>query len=363
MLQLSSFCNIDCKYCYLDSKDRQRQNLMPVAVMTRAIESASRYPLLAKNFGVLLHAGEPLAAPKELFEKVAILVKQSFAGAPLLLVQTNATLIDQEWCDIFRRHNFRIGVSVDGPEALHDAKRVRRNGSGTFKDTLRGIELLRRNEINFNAICVVSSTNVQHPRTLYSFFKGLGCKVVGFSPEEVDGANPNSSLDEVAVESLDLFFEELFKSLREDESPLFFREARNIFDFLKVEHVGGRYLLDNQMNRPGRILSVLANGSISTYSPELASVGSRFIYGNINEVEFTDIFKSDALQSDDAEIRRGIQKCKAECEIFEFCGGGTPSSKFSEHGIFNDSFTNWCRRSRVSLVNGAFRGLGNDKEF
>jgi uncharacterized protein len=360
VLQLSPFCNLNCKYCYLSELSRRSTKLMSSETIARAVNHAKSYPILDRNFGILLHAGEPLGVPKALVLEVAKLTEETFSDQkkPLLLIQSNGTLIDQEWCDIFSEHNFRIGISIDGPEEIHNANRIRKNLTGSFNDVMNGLELLKKNNIEFNAISVLTKENINKPDIVYDFFKDLGCKVVGFSPEEKDGAHIESSLDAVNYQDIVGFFDRLFELWKADSRPLSFREMRHVSNFFHIENQGGRYLLDNQMNRPGRIISVSQDGLISTYSPELTALSDRFFYGNVYEDDFVSFMGSDALVKDDELIRSGIQKCKSECDIFEYCGGGTPSAKMSENGSFDSTFTEWCKRSRLAVIDGAISGLG-----
>jgi len=147
ILQPTPFCNIDCSYCYLpDRGDRSRMTVETVAaVAQRLLEDG----LLGPELSVVWHAGEPLAAPPDFYEAAFGVLQQALGAHSELThcIQTNATLIDERWCELFLRHGVKIGVSIDGPAALHDRHRRTRGGRGTHAQVMRGVALLRRHGI------------------------------------------------------------------------------------------------------------------------------------------------------------------------------------------------------------------------
>src|SRR4051812_29699310 len=157
VLQPTPFCNIDCSYCYLP--DRRSTKRMSRETLGQALEWTFTSGLVQQPFTVLWHAGEPLVLPVAFYEEATALldranrervpVRQSF--------QTNATLLDEEWCEFFLRHDAHVGVSVDGPAFLHDRSRRTRQGEGTLDRVLRGIRLLNDNQVPFDVITVLTA--------------------------------------------------------------------------------------------------------------------------------------------------------------------------------------------------------------
>ena len=131
VIQATPFCNLDCRYCYLP--DRQNTERMSLAVLDRLFARVFESDVVRRGFTVVWHAGEPLVLPPAFYaEAFAIAARHNRAGYPLVhSYQTNATLLDEAWCDFIRRHGIRIGVSLDGPAFLHDRQRVTRHGRGT----------------------------------------------------------------------------------------------------------------------------------------------------------------------------------------------------------------------------------------
>jgi len=140
ILQPTPFCNIDCDYCYLP--DRRSTARMSLATMRRAAERLLDDKLLAEQLTVVWHAGEPLTLPVGYFEAAIGVLDEVLGGRCRLShsIQTNATLIDADWCVLIKRHDIRIGVSVDGPVDLHDAHRRTRTGRGTHARVLLSLD-------------------------------------------------------------------------------------------------------------------------------------------------------------------------------------------------------------------------------
>src|SRR5207248_2905774 len=103
-------------------------------------------------------------------------------------LQTNATLITEDWCDFFSRHTLRVGVSLDGPKEIHDKYRRDRRGRGTFEKTLRGIQMLQKNGIPIYVIAVLHKESLQSPDQLFHFFEELRVSEVCFNIEEIESA-------------------------------------------------------------------------------------------------------------------------------------------------------------------------------
>ena len=171
VMQPTTLCNLDCAYCYLPFRAADRR--MPVAV-AEAVAARSTPGRPAGRFSVVWHGGEPLAAGRE---HLAALIAP-FGPAVEHHVQTNATLIDDAWCEFFAEHEVRVSVSVDGPRA-RNGDRVNRGGQPAYDRILRGIDALRRHGLPFSALCVVGRPEPGLAAELYDYFLDLGCDVLG----------------------------------------------------------------------------------------------------------------------------------------------------------------------------------------
>jgi uncharacterized protein len=179
VLQSTPFCNADCAYCYLPNRnDRRRMSLHTVHSSVRWIFDSG---LATRDLTIVWHAGEPLVlSPTWYIEAISVCADAAPRAARLRhAVQTNATLINDEWCDLFLLHKFSVGVSLDGPAWLHDQYRRDRRGSGTHAAAMRGVEALQRRNVPFHVICVVTDDALKAVDEILDFFTSIGVAEVG----------------------------------------------------------------------------------------------------------------------------------------------------------------------------------------
>jgi uncharacterized protein len=174
VIQSTSLCNLDCSYCYLP--DRQKKRVFDLDLIPLLIERILESPYAGPEFSLVWHAGEPLTLPTSWYDKATTLINKSLErlGAQDLEidqhVQTNATLINDDWCNCFRRNKIVVGISVDGPEDIHDSHRRFRNGRGSHAMAMRGIEALHRNQVPFHCISVITADAMEQPERMYRGF-------------------------------------------------------------------------------------------------------------------------------------------------------------------------------------------------
>lgn len=178
-------CNLRCKYCYYLEKSKlypHEHNMMD----DETLENFIKEYIESQTMNDVLftwHGGEPMLRPVSYYEKVMEL-QQKYAGGRNIdnSLQTNGTLITDEYAEFFHRHGWLIGVSIDGPKEYHDAYRRSANGGLTFDEVMKGIEILNRHHVEWNAMAVVNRLNGSHPVEFYHFFKKIGCKFIQFTP-------------------------------------------------------------------------------------------------------------------------------------------------------------------------------------
>jgi uncharacterized protein len=130
------------------------------------------------------HGGEPTLLGVDYFRKIVALQRKYCPPDRRVTngIQTNGTLLDAEWCRFLASEGFNVGLSLDGPRQFHDRHRVTKRGRPTYKQTMRGYELLRRHKVYVDILCVVNAYNVNHPADVYQFFKQIGATYIGFLP-------------------------------------------------------------------------------------------------------------------------------------------------------------------------------------
>lgn len=183
-------CNLACQYCYYLEKSRLYRAAAPSArppVMSDALlERFVRDYIGAQTQPQVLftwHGGEPLLRPLDFYRRAVALQRQYADGRQIdNCIQTNGTLLTDEWCRFFKEQGWLVGISIDGPQPLHDAYRRHASGLPTFAEVMRGIELLDRHGVEWNALATVNHLNATHPHEFYAFFKQAGCRYIQFTP-------------------------------------------------------------------------------------------------------------------------------------------------------------------------------------
>lgn len=348
VVQSTSLCNLDCSYCYLPDRQKKRVfdlNMLPL-LMQRILES----PFAGPEFSLVWHAGEPLTLPTGWYDQATAIINRSleqFGAQDIQLdqhVQSNATLINDAWCDCFRRNRIVVGISVDGPEHIHDAHRRFRNGRGSHALAMKGIEALHRNDVPFHCISVVTADAMEQPEEMYRFFRDNGIREVGFNVEEQEGIHTSSSMQGSEMEAKYRNFLHAFWSLSEqDDYPVILREFDQVISLIQ----GKQRMTQNELNRPFSILSVDWQGNFSTFDPELLSVASdrygTFNLGNLQDLSLVESTETEQFRRLLLDMSSGVESCHQGCEYFGLCGGGNGSNKFWEHGSLASSETNSCR--------------------
>lgn len=357
VLQSTSFCNIDCTYCYLPDRSKLRtMDITTVAAVARLIFDRS---LLTESLDIVWHAGEPLTLPPKYYTH-AIEIFEAARPRDVRLnygMQTNGTLVDDAWIDFFEAHRINVGVSLDGPRDLHDHHRRQRNGSDTYDRVMAGIAKLQERNYPFHIIGVVTAQTLPRATELMAFYRGLRPTLVGLNVEEVEAQNLRSSLyEQVGTEGFERFVADF---LREAMTPG--SDETRICDFQRtmsslIAGVPG----DNDQVVPLRMVNISWNGDIGTFSPEFMALGppqiERFIFGNVHRcAALTDILADDLFKSVHAEIQRGVLNCAAECEYFQHCGGGAPINKLSETGRLDATETMFCRLTKKAWIDVCLR--------
>jgi uncharacterized protein len=343
VMQPTTLCNLDCAYCYLPSRAADRRMPVPVA---EAVAGPVNDWAARRRFSVVWHGGEPLAGGRE---HLATLLAP-FAPAVEHHVQTNATLIDEAWCDFFAEHRIRVSVSVDGPRERNQL-RVNRGGLPAYGRIRGGVEALRRHGIPFSALCVVSRPEPGLAAQLYAYFLDLGCDVLGINIEETEGVNTRSNAH--PAHDVRAFWAELVSAWRRDprihlrEVEWSLRYAAAVLD----DTADG--LLPRQLDP---IPTVGHDGSVVLLSPELAGFSDPaygdFSSGNVLGSGLVEILAGAATTPWVAEFLRGVESCRASCPYFGFCGGGHAANRYFEHGRFDGTQTNHCRNSKIRLLEG-----------
>jgi uncharacterized protein len=345
VIQPTPFCNLDCSYCYLP--DRLDKRKITLETLEKTFHWVFSSGLIRQNFTLLWHAGEPMVLPASFYEQATLLLERcNTSGFEVTQsLQTNATLVNDAWCDYIKRRNVQVGVSVDGPDFLNDRNRTTRSGGGTLDRVLRGMQLLRDHDIFFDVITVLTSASLDYPDELFDFYIEHGINDVAFNVEEIEGPHVTSSLAGNGMEPRFRRFYSRFMDLALScDPPMRVREFETSRSAIAhPEQLKTR----TQECRPFGILNVDCAGNFSTYSPELLGLSSprlgSFALGNVATDTLDSVLTMPRFIALDDEIRRGVDLCKDSCRYYPFCGGGPPGNKYFENGDFATTETMSCR--------------------
>jgi uncharacterized protein len=264
--------------------------------------------------------------------------------------QTNGTLIDDAWCDFIAETHVSIGVSIDGPQRLHDLNRVTRSGRGTFDKAVAGIRLLKRHGVPFHVISVLTRESLASPREMFDFYISEGIDHVCFNVEESEGDHRSESFAEAGIE--DAYYDFLSEFWRlSAEQPGKIRFIREIDDAQRNVFRPRDTGIHNQLATPFAITSMDWTGNIATFSPELLGLKNalydNFVLGNVNRDRLVDLALQPLLARMSEDIEAGIALCRESCEYFSVCGGGEPVNKLFENGSFASAETVFCRMTKM----------------
>jgi uncharacterized protein len=183
---IGPICNLDCTYCFYLEKEKlypdQRSWRMSRPVLEQYIRQyIGQQDAAEVNF--TWQGGEPTLLGVDFFRE-AVELQQRYADGKTIhnSIQTNGTLLDDEWGDFLARHHFLVGLSIDGPRSLHDACRVDKHQQPTFDAVMRGLDVLKKHAVEFNTLTVVNSLNSEHPGEVYAFLKQIGSSFIQFIP-------------------------------------------------------------------------------------------------------------------------------------------------------------------------------------
>lgn len=355
---IGPICNLDCEYCYYLHKEELYPGTTSWRMAPATLESYIRQLIESQPKGTpeitfAWQGGEPTLLGVEFFQRVVELQRR-YAPPHAQVVntlQTNGTLLDDAWIELFRAHRFLIGLSIDGPAELHDRYRYDRHGRGSFPDVLRGLKLLRQGGIEFNALVVVNRHNGDHGRRVYTYLRDSGVQFLQFIPiverrgvgvhaeplvpltdwhrpetaQEPPAAPPLESLvssRSVLPAQFGRFLIEVFDEwVRRDVGRVFVQ----IFDQALSAWLGMEPSLCVFRRECGRALAVEHNGDL--YSCD-HFVEPAYRLGNILDTPLVELANSERQRAFGAAKSATLPRYCRECDVRFACHGECPKNRF-----------------------------------
>ncbi len=326
-------CNLDCQYCFFLSKEmlypgsrfRMADDLLEAYV--RQLIEAHDTPEVT----VAWQGGEPTLMGLDFFRR-AIDYQEKYRRPGTRIVntiQTNGTLIDDEWAAFFRQHDFLVGISIDGPRELHDAYRVDKGGQPTFERVWRGLQALREHGVEYNVLATVHRANAAHPLDVYRFLRDEAhARYIQLIPivERTDDENgaPRAGVTErsVSAEAWGRFLIDAFDEwVRRDVGSVFVP----MFDAALASWYGAPPPLCIFAETCGDALALEHNGDL--YSCD-HFVEPAHLLGNIRDTPMIELVASDKQRAFGDAKRDALPRYCRECDMRFACHGECPKNRF-----------------------------------
>ena len=343
---IGPICNLDCAYCYYLEKEKLYPAGERFRMSDETLERFIASYIAAQPEGAPVdfawQGGEPTLMGLDFFARVVELqAAHARPGQPVRnSIQTNGVLLDDDWCQFLRRHDFLVGLSIDGPASLHDKYRYDKRGQPTHGLVMRALKRLQDHQVEHNVLVVVNGANGDHGRRVYRFLVGHGVRFIQFIPivERRDmRATPNSALPIVqAGDSVDDLVTE--RSVRPRQWGRFLIE---VFDEWLERDVGRVYVqsFDEALAawlgveaslcvfRPecGRALAIEHDGGV--YSCD-HFVEPAYRLGNVRELPILDMAESPAQRAFGQHKSASLPRYCRECDVRHACHGECPKNRF-----------------------------------
>ncbi len=342
-------CNLRCTYCFYTEKESLYGGAARFQMSPEVLESFIRQYIASQNTPEVQFAwqgGEPTLQGIDFFRKVVSLQTRYAGGKEITnTVQTNGTLLTEDWCRFFKANNFLVGLSIDGPQACHDRYRMQAGGRRTFKAVMAGAECLRKHKVAFNTLTVVNDHNARQPLQVYRFLKQIGDGHMQFVPavERLpDAAAAEMGLDlamppnaeqpveapltawSVTPQRLAEFYIQVFDQwVRHDVGRVFVQ----FFDVALGNWMGAGAGLCHFAPTCGRAVALEHNGDLYACDHY---VYPRYRLGNIMETPLAELMASDAQRSFGEAKRDELPRYCRVCEVLPGCHGDCPKHRFVE---------------------------------
>ena len=326
---IGSICNLDCHYCYYLKKEHLYPEGESFRMPDDILEAYIAQHIDASPETVIRfswHGGEPTVLGLDYFRRIVELQRKHKSPNQRIVngIQTNGTLLDEEWCLFLAKMSFAVGLSLDGPPEMHDRHRVTKDGKPTHEQTMRGYKLLQEHGVYTEVLCVVNAHNVRFPLQVYRFFKQINAQYITFLPmvEPQQDAKGGVCHISVPAEAWGTFLCTVFDEWRDRDIgkvkvQIFEEATRTAFnqehslcifrptcgDIPVIEHNGDFYSCDHYVDVQHRL-------------------------GNIEDTPLVELLESPAQREFGRAKLETLPRYCLECEVRAMCNGGCPKNRF-----------------------------------
>jgi uncharacterized protein len=325
---IGSICNLQCDYCYYLKKQSLYPDDQSFRLPDDLLEKYIRQHIEACPDPVIRfawHGGEPTLLGLDYFRRIVEIQRKYQSSHRQIFngIQTNGTLLDEDWCRFLAEKGFGAGLSLDGPQEMHDSHRLTKGGRPTHSQAMRGYELLRKHRIPFDILCVVHAQNVLHPREIYGFFKHIKASHIGFLPlveprSDLDGGISSSTVpaeafgaflctifdewttQDIGRVKIQIFEETAGTALGQDHALCIFKKTCG--DVPVLEHNGDFFACDHFVDR-------------------------EHLLGNLRETPLVDLVEGSKQRAFGQAKWDSLPRYCRECEVLALCNGACPKDR------------------------------------
>lgn len=341
ILPIGNSCNLRCRYCFYKNTHSSSIRIMNDELLEKVISQAIE--ISPERILFYWHGGEPLLAGMQFYDKVVRIEKRYKNCKIANAIQTNGTLLNKEWANFFKNHNFGIGISLDGPKEIHDSQRIFPSGKGSFNLVMKGIDILKQYDIKFGCLCVITKKSLGKAREIFNFFYKNEMHHLDFLPYlERESLKGFTGIDITPEEYADFMIDLFNVFIEKDDPKVKIRIFENLIKLIlgansahlcsmsgssdcgtmpSIDLNGDVYFCDNYEGNEGWKL-----GNI--YSTPLKILLNNFMYKKINK--------------EIGEIRSQVGCIK--CKIAKLCGSGC-----SRYWFWRKDHKNICK-SRKKII-------------
>lgn len=349
-------CNLACKYCYYLEKSKLYATSQRHLMTDEMLERFTQEYIEAQTMGHVLftwHGGEPLMRSIDFYKK-ALTLQQKYARGRHIdnVIQTNGTLLTDEWCEFFAQNHWLVGISIDGPQQYHDHYRQTSTGKPSWERVMHGIRLLNKHHVEWNAMAVVNAYNADHPLEFYHFFKEHGCQYLQFTPiverltTHSDGRTLASLADQTDIPVADFsvtpeqwgtFLCTIFDEwVHRDVGSIFVE----IFDCTLANWMGVAPGICSYSTHCGHAGVMEHNGDV--YSCD-HFVFPTYKLGNIRDHTLVEMLYGEQQQAFSRLKHASLPRQCKECDMEFACHGECPKNRFLHDRYGNPGLNYLCR--------------------
>jgi len=321
-------CNLDCRYCYYLEKEKlypseKRFRMSDNVLETYIIQQINASPARTVRFS--WHGGEPTLLGLDYFRNIVSLQRKHKHRNQRVIngIQTNGTLIDDDWGRFLADEGFAVGISIDGPQPIHDKFRVTKDQKASFEQTMRGYRLLQKHLVPTDILCVVNAYNASFPLQVYRFFKQINAKYINFLPMvNLEAGSDGISNISVQADAWGSFLCTIFDEWRDEDIN---RIRVHIFEEVIRTAFHQEHL--QCLFRPtcGDIPVVEYNGDF--YSCD-HFVNAKHLLGNILEMPLVNLLENPVQKKFGRAKMKTLPRYCMECEVKSMCNGECPKNRF-----------------------------------